>query len=173
MMKGKLTTKRLVLAALVSIYATTVTAVAAMPATIQDTNANSNSSSKCTVYYMPSGNPLNIRGRVRPVVVPLNDNSRGKHDFDGQRTILLALAPDCPTDVFCTLNSDYSRSNPFGGGHIMEVPIISVRGVECGPLAEFVDEENGESESDEIGEGSQGESIVRQHIGEKNDLEYY
>ena len=172
-MKGILTTKRLAFAALASIYITAVTAAAAMPAAIQDTNASFNSSSKCTVYYRSNGDPLKIRGRVRPVVVSLDERNRGKHDFNSQDTILLAFTPDCPEDVFCTFHGDSGRSSPFAGRHLLNETIEHVTSVECGPLVEFADEDNDESGDDGYGKDSQGKSIIRQHGGEESDLKYY
>lgn len=174
MMKGLLTIKCLALAALAGIYTTTVTAAAAaMPAASQETDASSNSSSKCTIYYILSVDPLNIRGRVRPVIVPLNENDRGKHDFAGRRTVVMAVAPDCPIDVFCTFKGNSDRSSPFGRNHVLEEPVVNITSVECGPLVKFADEDDGEIEVDKYGRDTEGESIFRQHTGEQDDLEFY
>lgn len=167
-------TKRLALAALAGIFTSTVTAAAAaMPAASQETNASAISSSKCTVYYILDVDPLNIRGRVRPVIVPLNENDRGKHDFRGQRTVVMAVAPDCPIDVFCTFKGNSDRSSPFGRNHVLEGPVENVTSVECGPLVKFADEDDVEIKVDRYGRDSEGENIFRQYTGEKDALEFY
>ena len=138
-MKATIASNILAFAALTAIFTTTVAAAAAMPAAIQRSYINPTDPVSCTVYYMPLGGILNVRGRVKPVNVLLNEDNRGYHAFKSPLTIYLAFTLDCPAEVSCIFEINYGirQSSPFGGSRTLLDSVENATAVKCGPLTDF------------------------------------